>query len=468
MRGDGPGLDDLRGGRVRDDEIHGLAHGEDPRRLFVGHLHPVGVLELLDERVEVQRVGLQVLLEARRLVDAGRIDLELVGQVGLDQREDLFAGHDDATVDGDPDNGAPRRACADSSAACVRPTTSPSTARAASRIACAMPRWLNRPCGTTPRRRSPSRYAPPALSGSMTSRNSSSAGRRSMPPALARRDEVATSRIWRSISSETPSMSLSTTLPVKPSVTTTSALPAGNSLPSTLPTKSKVSPSAKRSRSAACASTTSGVPFVSSSPIDSRPTVGRSIPSTTCASAAPMKPNCTRCSGRTSTLAPTSTIVTGCPGTGTGIARAGRWMPEARLMLKRPAASAGPVEPPLTNASASPLATARVARTIDASGLARLARTGSGAFAMETGASTTSTPSGTSPKASAGPKSTTRTPCEAAIAAPAATSAGPRAGPFAATATVTDMGYKATRARSGARPASDAARFGTQCSWSWS
>ena len=70
---------------MRDDEIDGLSHGEDPRRLLVGHLHVVGVLELLDERVEVQRVGLQVFLEARRLVDASRIDLELVGEMRLDE-----------------------------------------------------------------------------------------------------------------------------------------------------------------------------------------------------------------------------------------------------------------------------------------------------------------------------------------------------------------------------------------------
>ena len=152
-----------------------------------------------------------------------------------------------------------------------------------------------------------------------------------------------------------------------------------------------------------------------------------------------MKPNWTRCSARTSVLAPTSTIVTGCPGTGTGMASAGRWMPEARLMLNSAAASAGPVEPPLTKASASPAATARVARTIDASGFARLARTGSGALAMETGASTTSIPSATSPNCSAGPKSTTRTPCWAASAAPAATSAGPRSAPLASTATVMGM-----------------------------
>ena len=49
-----------------EDEIDRLAHAEDPRRLLVGHLHAVGVLELLHERVEVERVGLEVLLEARR------------------------------------------------------------------------------------------------------------------------------------------------------------------------------------------------------------------------------------------------------------------------------------------------------------------------------------------------------------------------------------------------------------------
>ena len=132
-----------------------------------------------------------------------------------------------------------------------------------------------------------------------------------------------------------------------------------------------------------------------------------------------------------------------------GIHRPALAIPVPRWMLTRPAASAVPVEPPLTKASASPSATARVARTIEASGVARLARTGSGALAIETGASTTSIPSATSPKASAGPNSTTRTPCEAAIAAPAATSAGPRSAPLGSTATVTDMrrGYSAARPR---------------------
>ena len=85
-----------------------------------------------------------------------------------------------------------------------------------------------------------------------------------------------------------------------------------------------------------------------------------------------------------------------------------------------------PVEPPETSASARPSATAATAATIEASGLARTARAGSSALAIETGASMTSTPSRTSPICAAGPNSSTRTPCSAtAAAAPRATSAGP-------------------------------------------
>jgi hypothetical protein len=53
-----------------------------------------------------------------------------------------------------------------------------------------------------------------------------------------------------------------------------------------------------------------------------------------------------------------------------------RWIPRARLISKRPAASAAPVEPPETSASARPSATARTAWTIEASGSPRTARTG--------------------------------------------------------------------------------------------
>ena len=52
--------------------------------------HAVGVLELLHERVEVERVGLQVLLEAGARRDRLRVDVQLVGEVGADQLEDLL------------------------------------------------------------------------------------------------------------------------------------------------------------------------------------------------------------------------------------------------------------------------------------------------------------------------------------------------------------------------------------------
>src|SRR5436305_8740467 len=106
-------------------------------------------------------------------------------------------------------------------------------------------------------------------------------------------------------------------------------------------------------------------------------------------------------------------------------------------MLNTPAATAAPVAPPHTRASASPAPTARAARTIDASGVERTAATGSGALAIETGASTTRTPSGTSPSSAAGANSSTRVPRPAAMAAAAATSRGPRSAPFASAATVT-------------------------------
>ncbi len=63
-------------------EVHGRADGQDLRGLLVGHAHPVGVLELLHERVQIQRVGLEILLEAGRLDDRLGVDVQLVGQVG--------------------------------------------------------------------------------------------------------------------------------------------------------------------------------------------------------------------------------------------------------------------------------------------------------------------------------------------------------------------------------------------------
>ncbi len=174
-------------------------------------------------------------------------------------------------------------------------------------------------------------------------------------------------------------MSLSATFPVKPSVTTTSAAPCRICVPSTLPAKSMSEEPFARSASATCASRTSGVPRVSSSPLESSPTRGRSMPCTTRANAAPMNANWTRCSGRTSALAPTSSSVTGSPGHREREGEGRREMPGSRRMWKSPAASAVPVEPAATSASASPAATARAARwTIEESGSWRVAATAVG------------------------------------------------------------------------------------------
>src|SRR3954447_18679854 len=119
-------------------EVHGLADRVDPRRLLVRHRHAVGVLELLDERVEVQGVRLEVVLEVRALVDARRIELELVGEMGADGLEDVFPGHGwSGTVDptAHPSAGAGRAPPAAASVSSVRPTTSSRTPRASRSIA---------------------------------------------------------------------------------------------------------------------------------------------------------------------------------------------------------------------------------------------------------------------------------------------------------------------------------------------
>src|SRR6185312_13625896 len=86
------------------------------------------------------------------------------------------------------------------------------------------------------------------------------------------------------------------------------------------------------------AATRSSGPLEGSSPLDSSATRGRETPIAVSMNAAPMCANWTRCSGRTSTLAPASSRRNGEPGTGTSTASAGRWMPLPRLIRKREAA----------------------------------------------------------------------------------------------------------------------------------
>ena len=83
----------------------------------------------------------------------------------------------------------------------------------------------------------PSKNVPPYSSGSSPARRRRSAGRSSMPPTLLLVPEAAASLMRPKMADEQPSISLSATLPVKPSVTTTSALFWRRSRPSTFPTK---------------------------------------------------------------------------------------------------------------------------------------------------------------------------------------------------------------------------------------
>src|SRR4051794_32571789 len=413
-------------------EIDRLRDRVDARGVLIRQLDAVGVLQLLDERIEVQRVGRQVLAEMRGLLDLRGIQLQLVREMLADQGQHVVTGHGESgTLAAASDAPSARRSApAASKRACVRPATSSRTPRAATSIARAKPCAPNEPCGTTASLRNPSRTAPPCSSGSISLRSPRRAGRSSIPPSFDRSDDIAAPRTAPSSAAEVPSITFSATLPVKPSATSTSATPVPIANPSTLPMKPGV-PS-----SAAPAASTFSVPLEASVPFDSNATRGDATPSTASMNAAPMCANWTRCSGRTSTLAPASSSRNGAPGTGTTIASAGRCTPRARLNVNSDAANAAPVDPPETSASASPAATAATARTIEESGLPRTARAGSGALAIDSGASATDTPSGTAPISAAGPNKITRRPPAAARAAPRATSAGPRSAPLTSTATV--------------------------------
>src|SRR3954453_13069310 len=86
--GSGPGR------AVGQDVVHRLADGVDAGRGFVGYIQPVGVLELLHERVEIQRVRREGLPEMGGLGYRGGIGLPLVRQVVAYEGEDVVARHD--------------------------------------------------------------------------------------------------------------------------------------------------------------------------------------------------------------------------------------------------------------------------------------------------------------------------------------------------------------------------------------
>ena len=252
-------------------EVDRVPDGFDARRLLLGDGDPVAVLELHHQLVEVERVGIEVLLEAGPSSICGGVHLQLLGEVVADQAEDLVAGHAGFLSRAPPSASAPRwrrpRAAALRCAPPHRPQRSGPPART---------RW-----------RSPWARAAVADDGDAAqAEQDRAAGRvgvqlppqaaegrpKQQPPAAASGLERAASRIASVTAFAVPSISFSATLPVNPSVTTTSAAPAGRSRPSTLPTKSMPSASA----SIALASTTSSRPLPASSPTESRPTRGRS------------------------------------------------------------------------------------------------------------------------------------------------------------------------------------------------
>ena len=194
--------------------------------------------------------------------------------------------------------------------------------RAASTIACAMPR----------RREAPVRHhAEPAQARAGRRRRRprdrarraarAAPGAAAAPPTFApRRDDVAASRIAPSSACETPSISFSATLPVKPSVTTTSAVAGGEVRRPRRCRRSRTRALGRRARAARVRldherRALRRPPRRSDSSADARALdaehdlrergahearTGRGAPA------------------RTSTLAPTSSSVTGRPGTGHG------------------------------------------------------------------------------------------------------------------------------------------------------
>src|SRR5829696_7808304 len=75
---------------VRGDVVDGLPHSRDLLSVLVRDLDPELILELHDQLDEIERVGVQVLLERSLLVDLGLLDSELLRQDFLDPLEDFF------------------------------------------------------------------------------------------------------------------------------------------------------------------------------------------------------------------------------------------------------------------------------------------------------------------------------------------------------------------------------------------
>ena len=154
-------------------------------------------------------------------------------------------------------------------------------------------------------------------------------------------------------------------------------------------------------------------PLPGSSPIERRPTRGVATPNRRCAYTEPMTANCTSQSACTSALAPASRSTVGVPpGTGTGVAIAGRATPVMRPMRNNALAIVAPVLPAEIIALALPSRTASAARTNVESRLVRTLLAGSSSIAMTSLATISGRPP--VPSRPSGPTSTTGIPASAA------------------------------------------------------
>ena len=198
----------------------------------------------------------------------------------------------------------------------------------------------------------------------------------------------------------------------------------------------KFSPDALASSS--YASLRSVSPFPGSSPIDSSPTRGSAMPKRCRAYTAPMSANCTSHSACTSELAPASSRIVGVePGTGIGVAIAGRFTPEIRPIRSSADAIVAPVLPAEIMALALPSRTASAARTSVESFLRRTPCAGSSCIPITSDASISSSSMpvrGSRQSRPLGPTRTTGVPALAARNAPATIGPGASSPPMASTA----------------------------------
>src|SRR5207302_2851330 len=231
-------------GHVRRHEVGDLANGVQLRGLVVGDADSIGVLELDHQLDEVKRVGVEVLLEPRGLVDRSGIHHQLGGQVIPHPLEHLLPGHGPLptlTAGADAEASVPLSR----SAASVRSTTPSSAARWAPCTAVATPIGVALPCVTNPTPRRPSRIPAPTESWFSSVRSRAALRRIRRPPSDEIGPDLIASRSARMVMMAVPSTAFRATFPVNPSVTTTSTTPPVMSLPSMLPAKSS-GPSARR------------------------------------------------------------------------------------------------------------------------------------------------------------------------------------------------------------------------------